>query len=780
MKSTEISTEHGLLCAHCGDFCGPDSITEDSKSFCCYGCATLHRVMAHGILTDDIPVHYKQFDLPEVFEAAIDFKSDEVYKIQLQTPAIHCSSCIELLEDLPQIDKRVLISRVNFESRSVSLTVKREMPLSELAYLLDQVGYPPQFNLERSGRQKANRDQRKLLVKLAVAGFCFGNTMLFSIPHYLGLDLATDAFFSVLFQGLNIVLSVVVMIYCTGDYLVSAYKAVLHKKAHINIPIAIGILAIWLWSLYEVLSGSGFGYFDSLAGLMFFLLAGRWFQAKVYRNVSFERSVHEMLPMMARMANKTNSWQRLSALNPGEVIEVKHGEVIPVNGKLVKGDALIDYGFITGESEPKHLQVGDNIYIGGRQLRGSIHLKLTSKPDMNTIWSAWQTPKTSKESKHWTEQVSRYFTPAVLIISLTAALVWWIIEPGRSLFVFSSVLIVACPCALALSTPFTYGSVQRFFSRNGFFLKSADLIVRMSNIEKVVLDKTGTLTKTGTPNVAELFNDLSQEEEAAAQALSLAGNHVVGTWFGSYLQKTNLPEVQDIEVVTGLGVRGVVNGQEISLGSGALFDISSIPEQTHLFVAFSGKIKACFTFSPNYKDGLSEMLEALGEEYTISVLSGDNGGETERLKRVYPRFETLSFNNKPEDKQRFIELIKIGGKGVVMIGDGLNDQTALSTSDLGIVVAEKISGFYPSSDGVILSESFNKLPALLSLGKHAHRILKTGLVFSVFYNVVGVSFAVAGLLNPLIAAVLMPLSSITVVVLVTSLVSIKAKKLQLA
>jgi P-type Cu+ transporter len=781
MKPTTERIITSNVCNYCGIPCEDSTVKKRDMYFCCFGCAAIYDVVLPGDLTEDLPIHLLQYDLPEVFEKAVEFKNDIHYRIRLNTPAIHCSSCIELIEELPGLDERILSSDVNFEEKSVVINAKREIPLSELAYLMERLGYPPHFNLTETDNQKSNSEQRDLLKKLAVTGFCFGNTMLFSIPHYLGLELATDPWFANLFITLNLVLSVVVVAYGARDYLSSAFKAISLRKSHLNIPISLGILAIWAWSAYEMVSGTGFGYLDSLAGLIFFLLAGKWFQSRVYKKVSFERSLHDLLPLTVRM-NSENSepWKRVSDLKAGDQIWVKNGEVIPVSGILMNGEALVDYSFVTGESNPQETKIGDKIYIGGKQLLGDIHITLITEPDPAAVWSAWKTTRKIINDKNWTSHVSRYFTPFVLFISFASAIFWLFYQPEKALFVFSSVLIVACPCALALSSPFTFGSIQRFFSRNGLYMKSTEYVSRIANIQHIVFDKTGTLTEAGKRDTLILKNSLSQDEEAATKLLAQASNHIIGKWLSSTLSGQSSASISGLEISEGKGVSGLVGNMKIRIGSSEFIKANSQVSGTHAIVEINGDVKGIYAFGNRYKEGLSDTLEQLGLMYKLSVLSGDNESEKGNLQGIYSKFEFLGFKHLPEEKKAYLDKLSRKKISTVMIGDGLNDQIALSASDIGLVVTEHINGFYPSSDGVLMSDQLNKLPALMKLGSYATPVLWISLAFSILYNFIGISFAVTGQLNPMIAAILMPISSITVVGLVTALVSRKAKKLQLA
>lgn len=770
-------------CRYCGLVCADVTVKKLGHSFCCFGCATLFEVVQKGRLEleadlNEVSASYKQFDLPEIFNQLVDFQNDKIYKLRIQTPAIHCSSCVFLLEDLPEINAEIVHVRVNFEDQVVTVTAQKSLALSKLATLLDRLGYPPHFDFSKTKSDVESAHNKTLLKQLAVAGFCFGNMMLFSIPHYLGMEVASEAYFSTVFKALNIALSLVVIFYSGRSYLTSAIQATAAWKSHINIPIALGIVAIWMWSIYEILSGGGFGYLDSLAGLVFFLLIGKWFQNKVYRKVSFERSVHDYLPMVVRTVVPSGyEWKRISALEAKDVILVKNNEIIPVGGQVQSGRALVDYSFVSGESVLESIQLGENIYTGGRQLSGNIEIRLNEKPNPDQIWAAWKTQKQVRKDLHWTNKVSKLFTPIVLIISVLTLVLWLWLDASKAIFVFSSVLIVACPCALALSAPFTNGHLLRIFCKNGLYLKSSDQISDLSQITNIVFDKTGTLTTSEKSVISTKINILTRAQSLLVKSLAIQSNHPLSKGIAHSIKGPLLNGLERFKEVPGSGIEAWMNDEHIKIGSaqfvGAEIDHTST-KSPQSFVSINGQIKASYVFNGQYKENLASSLTHLGFNYDLSVLSGDHNGEQEALLKLYPNFVETAFNQAPNDKKEFIQSYQNNRANVLMIGDGINDQNALSESAVGIVVTKNINGFYPSADGVLLDESFAKLPYFMELARYSKKVLKVSLAFSIAYNLIGLSFALAGLLTPVVAAILMPISSITVVLLVTSMVSSKA------
>ena len=766
------------VCAYCGDPCLEDRVLLNGSSYCCYGCATLDDVVSRiHTSKEDVRIEYKQFDLPERFDQLVDFQNDKLYRLSIDLPNIHCSSCVELLEDLPSFHEHLLRSSVNFEQRRATILARKELPLSVLAQLLDDIGYPPRISLGQKQRQQEKIRQRRELFKMGFAGFCFGNIMFYTMPHYFGLNAGIDPFFSALFLYISVALSIPVMFYAGLDYLRSAYKALASNSIHINVPIAIGMLSLWGWSLYEIIGGTGSGYLDSLSGLVFFLLVGKWFQTKIYDQVSFQRHVTEFIPLVVRKQNgHTYEWVELGQLNMHDRIQVRSNEIIPVDGILRSPHTLVDYSFISGEEAPEEVVSGARIFTGGRQLGGAISIELDKKPDVQTLWANWSQHTRRPQEKSWTNTVSRYFTLAVLGIALLTGVLWYFIDPSRIPFVCSAVLIVACPCALALSAPFTYGNILRVYSRNSFFVKDPASIQQLGRAEHVVFDKTGTLTQAGKGMVSFEGDPLSNELQAAVSSLASMSTHPMSQMIVDHLGLSEIT-VTDFVEEAGMGIRAEVEGTYIRLGS-PLWIGGGADLDANVALEVDGIYRGAFRVKGSYRDEVEAVLNRLGRLVKLHVLSGDNQLERSRLQEMFPAFERLEFNMTPTDKEQVVREIQSLGP-TVMVGDGINDGIALHRSNFGIALTESLNGFYPGADAVLMSTQFRVFPKLLELARNSKTVMRIGLAFSLFYNIIGVAFAVSGTLTPIVAAILMPLSSVSVVGLNTLLVRSKAKQLRL-
>ena len=777
----KLGTTLKLTCNYCNGVCSDSKIVVDGINFCCYGCVTLSQV-ASGVNFNpsEISLKYKQLDFSDTFEKLVDYQDDKRYSVTVSLPNIQCSSCIRLLEDLPSLNEEILSSRVNFEKKVCKLVVCKSVALSFLAQLLDDIGYPPLISLSHKRKVEEDIIKRETLMKLAVAGFCFGNIMLMSMAHYFGLEISNDKFFGQLFSYLSLALCLPVVFYSGREYLVSALKSIVASKAHINIPISIGIMSLFIWSFYEVVSGYGIGYLDSLTGLVFFLLVGKWFQSKVYDYVSFERTLSEFIPFVVRKKDiRSFLWTSISNLDSGDQIIVKNEEIIPVNGVLTGGAGIIDYAFVSGESWCEQVSVGDQIYAGGCQKSGEIVVTLNKKPSMDKLWDTWSSQQSKKEfSNSFIDKISKYFTISVISIAIISLIFWYYVSDlSQALFVFSSVLIIACPCALALSSPFTYGNILKVFNANEFFLKDPKIISSLAKVQHIVFDKTGTLTQSSASRLEFVGDVLSGNDRDKFRALAFQSSHPLSELISNYLKGRNNLEVKKFKEYAGKGIQGEVGDSLVKLGSASWVDSKKIPN-TAVYASIDGKVLGFFQLKSAYRSGLKQMLYRLGSMVKLSIMSGDNEGEKSVLNKLYKNFDQLYFNLSPKEKEINISRTRVN-EIVMMIGDGLNDASAIATCDVGVAITENLNGFYPSSDAVLLSKGLNKLPAFINLARYSKRILNWSLIFSLGYNLIGITFAVTGLLTPVVAAILMPLSSISIVILVTLLVQLKSKSLKL-
>lgn len=774
-------------CFHCGDTCRHDAISADGEDFCCPGCVTVYTLISDSGLSDYYELNtrpgqkasesrYAYADVGEIRKQLLDFENDTLARITFQLPVIHCSSCIWLLENLPRLLPAVLRCQVNFVRKQATILFnKTELTLSELANFLSSIGYSPEINLA-SNRQKEDAKSRKSLgLKIAVAGFCFGNSMLTSLPEYLDTDFALEKDFQLLFGVVNMLLAVPVVFYSGADYFTSSWKGLKKRFVGMDVPIALGIVTLLLRSYYEIITQTGHGYIDSLTGLVFFLLIGRWYQNKTYKALSFDRDFKSFFPIaINKMIGKELVPTPLEKIEENDEIVIHHDELIPVDARIIVGEAMIDYSFVTGESAPEYKMEGEQVFAGGRQQGATIRLLVTRKMEASYLTGLWNQQVFTEERDSMqdiAQRLGKHFTVRVLLIALVAGVAWIFINPANVWNVITSILIVACPCALALVVPFTYGQTMRYMGRSGLYLKNATVVEKLAKVQQLVFDKTGTITLNRNGEV-QFSAELTGHEKAMVKSVCSQSLHPYSRMIADFYAEWPQMEVTCFREIKGQGVEAIVGGASVKIGSAALVPPPGLSDAI-VHVEIGGIYKGGFGVRNSYRPGILDMLMNMNGRYSLHLLSGDNAREKEFLA---PYFNQMAFGQKPENKLHYLETVQKHGN-TLMIGDGLNDAGALKQADTGIVIVDDLNQFSPASDGILKGSALPGLDGLLTFSKKSLRVVYLAFGVSFLYNIVGLSFAVTGKLTPLVSAILMPLSSVTVVGLITLLVTLNYRKM---
>jgi Cu+-exporting ATPase len=722
-------------------------------------------------------------DDPAIEEKILRFKDDRISLVEFRVPKIHCSSCIWLLENLERLHPGILDGQVNFPKKKVQIRFKnQEMKLGEVADLLASLGYEPDVNLGDLDNERIRPD-RALVYQLGVAGFAFGNIMLFALPEYFALEGYWIEVFGPFFRWLSLGLSLPVFFYSARPYFDSAFMAMKRRYINIDLPISLGMIVLFTRSVYEVLWDVGTGYFDSLAGLVFFLLLGRLFQSRTYAHLNFERDYKAYFPIaVTRKEGNSENSVAVTLLEKGNRIIIRHGELIPCDASLIKGEAWIDNSFVTGEANPVEKRKGEKIYAGGRQMGGRVELEVlrtVSQSYLTQLWnhSAFQEGSEGK-FKNLTDQVSKYFTIAILLIALVSGTYWFSLDSAKAAQVVTAVLIVACPCALALSAPFALGNMSRLFGRSGMYVKKPEVIEKFSEIDAFALDKTGTMTYGKENDISFHGPALSEEDIMALKALFGQSNHPLSRWIDEHLVAP-MVEASEFEEQSGSGIEALINGERYKAGSARYIGADDPQANTsRVYVSRSSEILGHFEIRNKYRAELPQVLGELKKDGPVSIMTGDIEAEEMRLRSMLGGEAELMFRMKPEDKLKQIEQMQSQGMHVMMVGDGLNDAGALKQSDVGVSISEDITSFTPGSDAILTAEKFGSLPQFLSLSHATRRIILFSFGISFAYNVIGLTFAVTGNLSPVVAAILMPVSSISVVAFATIATNFSARNLR--
>ena len=784
-------------CFHCGlDIIKEDEIIFDTKSFCCNGCKTVYEIFSLNDMTcyydfekspgttpQDTNGKYNFLDNESIASKLLEFQENSTAIISLNIPNIHCSSCIWILENLQRLQKGISTSQVNFPEKKVRITYNPEVvSIKAIVYLLSSIGYEPYISLENY-ETGSNTVDRTLTYKLGVAFFCFGNVMLLSFPEYFEVKEYWLDQYRGFFRWLIFALAMPSFLYSASGYYVSAYKSIRSKMLNIDIPIALGIIVMFVRSAFDIVMDYGSGFFDSLTGLIFFMLLGKMFQIKTYSFLSFERDFKSYFPIAITKINSDLSEESVPIydVEKGDRLLIRNQELIPVDGILISEKAEIDYSFVTGEAVAIEKKSGDKVFAGGKQIGKVIEMEVLHSVSQSYLTQLWSNDVFQKnvEQKHKTitDRISHYFTPILLLIAFISFGYWIVIDANIAFNVFTAVLIVACPCALALTAPFTFGNVLRIMGKQKFYLKNALVIEQLSKVDTIVFDKTGTITTNQKSKISFEGNVISQEIKVLIKNALRGSNHPLSRMLYDFLPEAKKLQVDVFEEITGKGIKVQIEGHEIVIGSASLVEKVDTDEmrQTSVYIKIDDHYYGKYIFNNQYRAGLEQLFAVLNTQYQIKVLSGDNAGERAVLEQLLPKGTELIFNQKPEQKLEFIKKLQQEGKNVMMVGDGLNDAGALAQSNVGISISENVNVFSPACDAILDATEFQKLNYFLRLSKNSLSTIKMSFTLSLLYNVVGLSFAVTGNLSPLVAAIIMPLSTITIVSFVTAMSSYYAR-----
>lgn len=790
-------------CFHCGEDCIETTIQYEEHPFCCEGCKAVYSILK----TNDLEGFYKldeqggsktlafqqnkyaYLDEPEIIEKLIEYQDDEISMISFYIPKIHCSSCIWLLEKLYKLKHGIKVSTVNFTRKTVRISFDpEEISLREIVESLHSIGYEPSINLKDLDK-KENKSgiEKSLWYKIGIAGFAFGNIMLAALPEYFATpDQPIDPKYAELFQYLSLVLAIPVVLYSASDYFTSAYQAIKHKGINIDIPIAIGVATLFLRSVYEVMIMHQPGYFDSLAGLVFYLLIGKAYQSKTYSNIAFDRDYKSYFPIsIVKLSEGKEYVIPLTHLKKGDRMLIRNDEIIPADSILISNEASIDSSFITGEEKILLKKSGEKIFAGCKQLGAAIEVEVIKTINQSELTSMWNEANLIDDTHRQdfqsiTNKISSYFTVAVLIIALVALVYWLQIDTSIAINVFTAVLIVACPCALALAAPISFGQAIRTYGKAKLYFKDTLSVERFGHIKQIVFDKTGTITQAHSSTINFVGDELNVDELSNIRSGFRNSYHPLSLNLYNHLADYPFVDIDSFKEIGGKGIEFSAKNVSYKMGSSSFCGVDVSQEdtlQTRVYVQINRENNGYFSFSNEYRSELKTVVESLNN-YTLSIITGDNESEKDKLEYYFGKDSEIKFDQSPIDKLNFIKTLQNEEQQVLMVGDGLNDAGALAQSDVGISISEDTNNFSPACDAILDANNFRLLPKYMQFSKDTIRVVKISMLISLLYNVVGLSFAVQGYLSPLFSSILMPTSSISVVLISTLLIKYHGQRLK--
>ncbi len=794
-----------VMCIHCGERVSYGGVSANGLAFCCTGCKTVYEILAEhdlcdyyarddnaGISMKRRTVREDEFailDDPAIARKLLTFSSPNLNRVVWTVPSIHCASCVWLIERFDRLERGVLSSTVDIMRKLVTIDFDpRVTSLRQIAERMASIGYTPLLRLE--GEAPAEHGPtRALYSRLGIAGFAAGNTMMMYIAGYFAGTAGVERPLMTAFRMLSIALSVPVLLYCAYPWFAGARAALRGRKINLDVPVALGIAVLFTRSVFDIASGRGEGYLDSFNGLVFFLLIGRLFQQKAFDALSFDRTYRSFFPLSVRV-ERGSGYQviPIEAVKIGDILSVRNGEVIPCDSILESEAGYVDYSFVTGESVPVECTKSEIVYAGGKVMGPAIRLlaaKNVSHSELAAMWDRSGDTSDAARSKRGTrflrlsDNLGQWFTPIAILVSIVGALLW-IPDWAKAFNTFTAVLIIACPCALTLAAPITLGSAMGRLGRLGIYLKNMGILLELDKVDRVVFDKTGTLT-TSHQDLTFRGRTLANDQWMAIQTVASQSTHPVsraiahGNQSGFGTSYSSLPSealLTSIREEIGHGIIGTCMEHTVAIGSIDFVrdHCEFADQQNHLdghngvaaAVGIDGEFAGVFTLQAAVRSGIPEMIAKVKERLPVSLISGDSERDRSLLEPLFGEM-SMTFGCRPERKIELIQEERKSGHVVLMVGDGLNDAGAMGEADVAMAVTDDTATLVPACDIILRAESLPILAGLLRYARSMKHVVIASLTFSIFYNFIGLALAIMGKLSPMVAAVLMPISSLTVI-----------------
>lgn len=787
------------VCSHCGlpvpvAYQNP----EVELQFCCSGCETVYHMLHQCDLQplyeqvqsernvpdprSHVPPAYAEFDDEVFHQLYVRQEAGGIREIELYVEGVHCAACVWLLEKLPTICTGVVEARLDF--RRSLLRVRwdvEQIRLSQVAGILDRLGYPPHAYRDRDREAKQRTEDRRNLIRIAVAGASAGNTMLIAFALYGGVFSEMSPEHRDFFRWASLIVALPAVLWAGNVFFRGAWSALRTRTLHMDLPIAIGIIAGFVWGIRNTIVGAGEIYFDSVTALIFLLLVGRWLQHRQQRVASQAAEIlYSLSPSKARKIQGEQSKEvPIEALMPGDQIEVKAGESIPVDGMILLGTTQLDLSVLTGESMPVDANVGDTVLAGSVNLSTRLLIQVVKTGSETRLGQLLRQVEEANQRRapivKQADRLAGWFVAVVLCMAVLTFVLWWLRDPTHAIEYAVALLIVTCPCALGLATPLALSAGLGKAAQQGILIKGGDVIEALSRPGQLWLDKTGTLT-AGQMKLMAWSGDSSWQP--LVRAMEEHSSHPIARAFvEAFAQTAPVPDVQ-VEHRMGQGLIGTWQGKTILIGSPALVreQCGILPEETEttleawtqraltpVVLAVDGVVKAVAGLGDPIRPDSYETLQFFRNMgWQIGILSGDHPVVVQAVAQQLGLNPSWCHGGlSPEDKVAFVT--SQPHSTVVMVGDGVNDAAALSAATVGIGVHGGAEACLAIADVYLTQPGLRPLRTLLQGGRNTMRVIQRNLGFSLAYNVLGATLAIAGLISPLWAAVLMPLSSITVI-----------------
>lgn len=800
-----------IKCNHCHlEFDKNIMINDNDLNFCCKGCqGVYHLLKSDGlesfyeklgnktiappieVFNDDIT----KFDSLNFYDNYVSKTKEGFNQIDLIIEGIHCAACVWLNEKILFDTKGIVEANINFTTNKARIIWDDDiLKLSQIILKIRSIGYNAYAYDSSVADIAASKAKQDYFVRIMVAVVCTMNIMMLSVAKYTGFFTGiTPEVMQMIHLG-EFILSTPVLFYSGWVFYKGAYYGLKNKMVTMDLAVSTGATLSYIYSLTILLGAKGDSYFDSVAMIITFVLVGKYLEVIGKKSaVDTLDKIKSTLPLEAVIINgNEKKVVALNSVNIGDIVEIKAGDKVPVDGKVISGNGSFDESTITGESIPVYKKVGDAVFSGTINLDSLIHFEVTKNFKNSTFSSIVSLLEDSLNSKPSIQikanKISRGFSATILSLAFATFLVWYFfgldlgfIYEGtnqfeKSFIVAVSVIVIACPCALALATPMASLVGISELAKKGLLFKEAKFIETLAVASSVVFDKTGTLTKGELNVVKARILDDNIHKLNLLYSLIDSSTHPVSLSIKRYLEKNYNLELKKLENVKNIEAKGMsatyknVDEKEFEILGGNVellrefgiyykFDSS----RTVYLFAINKRVIATFELEDEIKDGSKELINYLqNKNIEVIMLTGDNEQVASRIAKELGIKKYLSHQT-PVSKADFIKKLKKQNKVVVMVGDGVNDSVALSSSDVAIAMGNSADISLAVSDVVLLNSTLKSLKEAFVISNKTYKHIKQNLAFSLLYNATTVPLAMAGFVIPLIAALSMSLSSLIVV-----------------
>ena len=791
-------SRQSTACTHCG-LPVPVAMhrADEATQFCCHGCAAVYdAIQNHGLgdyysfrevsqtpVDADAARRFEDFDADSFRERYCHTTSDGLSTVELALGGVHCAACVWLVEKTSHIVPGVIETHLNLRRGLVRIVWDDSVvALSAIARQLGSFGYVPRAMSAHAVQSMRRDEDRRFLIRCAASGAIAGNVMLIAFALYGGMFHGMEAGHANLFRWTSLVLTVISLVWPGRLFFTSAWHAIRTRTAHMDIPIAIGLTAGSIWSIVATIRGTDDVYFDAVTVLIFLLLVGRWIQIRQQRESTHAvEMLFSMTPRHVRVIDDGLETERgVETLVAGEQVIIDAGETIPADGVVAEGTSTLDLAWLTGESEPSPAAPGTPVYAGSTNQAARLIVTVERTGDTTRAGRLMRLVEEHAQRRaplvRLADRIAGVFAIVVLALAAITVLVWWPFDPSHGVRNAMALLIITCPCALGLATPLAVVAAVGRAAGRGILIKGGDVIEAVSSKHGTAfLDKTGTITE-GSMTVHEWHGDAALRPLVAA--VESTSRHPIAVALAAGHDAT--VNIESTEFMND-GVRSVAGGRALLVGSKSCMERSDvvIPEwarrvasdagddmRTSVFVAEGNVVRAVASIGDRLRPDAADSIARLTQfGWRVAILSGDRPDIVARIGRHAGIDEEDCHGGlSPEEKLRRVEAAKVDGP-VMMVGDGVNDAAALTAATIGVAVHGGAEASLLSSDVYLSRDGLGALPEIIEGSVRTIHVIRRGLAVSLGYNVVGSTLAIAGFINPVVAAILMPLSSLTVITL---------------